>query len=116
MTEQTAQVSWTCSRCAVTASWMPDTERSGQPATWRREGDDLYCLGCRRALAGEAALDGVDEPSVDERARIRRAAVLDFEVRRVPGNSNGEIARACRSSVPAVVKARRRVGLAEPAA
>ena len=33
---------------------------------------------------------------------------------RDPDRPNGTIARACRSSVPAVIKARKRLGIAEP--
>jgi hypothetical protein len=37
--------------------------------------------------------------------------VIEFELRRDPDRANGAIASACRSSVPAVVNVRRRLGL-----
>ncbi len=45
---------------------------------------------------------------------LRRAALIEFEVRRTPDHSNGMIAKACRSSVSAVAKARDRLGLPDP--
>jgi hypothetical protein len=37
--------------------------------------------------------------------------VVEFEVLRDPDRNNGQIARACRTSVPAVLKARKRLGI-----
>ena len=48
-----------------------------------------------------------------DRAKLRAGAIADFEVRRDPDRPNGEIARAIRSSVGAVIKARDRVGMPE---
>ena len=107
-----ATASWTCERCEVTASWAADADHPQLPRGWVADGEGTFCLGCRRTLAGEAALDETVETTRDERAKIRRAAVLEFEVRRDPDRGNGEIARACRSSVPAVINARRRLGIA----
>jgi hypothetical protein len=107
-----ATVSWTCERCEVTASWAAGAEHPRLPRGWIADGDGTFCLGCRRALAGEAALDDAADTTRDERAKARRAAMLEFEVRRDPDRGNGEIARACRSSVPAVINARRRLGIA----
>lgn len=103
--------SWTCERCEVTASWAADAERPQLPHGWIADGDGTFCLLCRRTIAGEAALDDAAEATRDERAKIRRAAMLEFEVRRDPERNNGEIARACRSSIPAVVKTRKRLGI-----
>ena len=59
--------------------------------------------------AGAAQLLGVGagllEGSLEDRAKLRRAALVEFEVRRRPNHGNGESARACRSSVAAVVVA-----------
>jgi hypothetical protein len=102
---------WTCARCDVTATRMAGHECPGAPANWIEDGDEAFCLGCRRALAGEAGLIGVPlNTSTARRAQIRKMALIDFEVERDPSRSNGEIARAIRTSVVAVHKARERVG------
>jgi hypothetical protein len=101
---------WTCARCKVTATWMPGHD-ADCPINWKQEGDGhLYCLTCRRALAGDAAVEEApnDLPSAG-RARLRATAVVEFELRRDPDRTNGEIARAIRTSVPAVAKARERI-------
>jgi hypothetical protein len=104
--------SWTCSRCRVTASWMPGSAGGGQPVDWRRDGVELYCLGCRRDLAAEAGIDAAPGiATAADRTRARTAAMIEFEIRRVPDHANSVIARACRTSVPAVAKARRRIGI-----
>ena len=106
-----APASWTCERCEVTASWTADAENPQLPRGWICDGDGTFCLVCRRALAGEAAVDDEAAMSRDERAKLRKRALLEFEVRRAPDRGNGEIAHACRSSIPAVVKARQRLGI-----
>jgi len=103
--------SWTCSRCEVTASWMPGAESPGRPPTWRYQDGELYCLGCRRVVAAEAVVDAAPETSKAERVRARAAALVEFEIRRTPDRPNSKIAQACRTSVPAVVKARKRIGV-----
>ncbi len=90
-------------------------ERTTLPENWQSSGDGQICLICRRALAAEAALEAAPEDtSQEKRAQLRRAALLEFEVSRTPDRSNGEIARTCRSSVPAVAKARERLRLPDP--
>jgi hypothetical protein len=37
--------------------------------------------------------------------------MLEFEIRRVPDHTDSVIARACRTSVATVAKARRRIGI-----
>lgn len=111
LSPEAARESWTCDRCAVTASWAPDSDGAGCPANWSQEGDEVYCLVCRRARAGEAGLEASGEQTSNaDRAKIRAAALVDFEVSRDPDRNNGQIARACRTSVPAVLKARQRLG------
>ena len=100
---------WTCARCKVTTRWMPGHD-CRRPATWIEDDGSLYCLMCQRALAAEAGAEGAVEGTTSERrAQLRAAALVDFEVRRDPDRTNGEIARAIRTSVPAVLKARRRL-------
>jgi hypothetical protein len=101
---------WKCARCAVTATRMPGHECPGAPANWTEQNGEAFCLSCRRALAGEARLVGVPlDTTTARRAQLRRMAVIDFELERDPSRSNGEIARAIRTSVVAVGKARQRV-------
>lgn len=47
----------------------------------------------------------------ERRAQLRAGALVEFEVKRDPDRSNGEIARAIRCSVPAVLRARERLGV-----
>lgn len=110
-----AQKTWTCERCAVNVSWLPGSDTPKLPTGWEDTKKGTYCLLCRRALAAEAALDDAPSDTTREnRAKLRSAALIEFEIKRDPLRGNGEIARACRSSVPAVVKARKRLGIAEP--
>jgi hypothetical protein len=107
-----APADWTCGRCEVTVSWMPDTERPGLPATWVREDGELYCLACRRVRAGEAALVGLDETvSTQRRVQIESGARIEFEMRRRPERRDARIAKACHTSIKAVQQARVRLGL-----
>ena len=101
---------YTCTRCEVKIHWMPGHEVTGPPAGWSTEDGDPYCLRCRRELAAEKAVDNApDGAGREERAKLRAAAVLDFEILRDPNRPNGEIAKVVRCSVPAVVKSRRRL-------
>jgi hypothetical protein len=85
------------------------------PDAWASSAEGRFCLGCRRERASEAALDSApgDSP-VAARAKLRRAALIEFEVSRTPDHSDGTIARACRTSVTAVAKARSRLRLPDP--
>ena len=90
-------------------------ERTTLPDNWKSFAGGQICLICRRARATETALEAAPDNTTQEaRAQLRRAAVLEFEVTRTPDRSNGEIARTCGSSVPAVAKARKRLRLPEP--
>jgi hypothetical protein len=105
-------VDWTCARCEVTVSWMADVERPELPATWIREGDEIYCLACRRDRAGEAALAGIDEGTTAERrGQIESRARIEFEMRRRPNQEDSRIAKSCRTSIKAVQQARVRLGM-----
>jgi hypothetical protein len=103
---------WTCARCEVKVSWTAEVERPALPATWVRDGDELYCLGCRREMAGEAALAGLDEGATAERRhQVESRGRIDFELKRRPERENNRIAKSCHTSVKAVQKARVRLGL-----
>jgi len=103
---------WTCARCEVTVSWMPDAERPELPATWIKEDDELFCLACRRERAGESALVGLDKTiSAERRKQIETRARVEFEMMRRPEREDGRIAKACHTSVKAVQQARVRLGL-----
>jgi hypothetical protein len=101
---------WTCDRCGVSASRI-DGERITMPDSWATSDDGLFCLTCRRERAAEAALDATPaDSSNDTRAKVRRAGLLEFEVRRAPERADNEIAKACHTSASAVARARDVVG------
>ena len=103
---------WICSRCEVRVTWMADVERPDLPGTWVREGDALYCLACRRDLAGEAALEALDETAtLKRRHQVESRARIDFEMKRRPETEDGRIAQVCHTSVKAVRQARVRLGM-----
>jgi hypothetical protein len=105
---------WTCEGCGVTVSRVGG-EKVSLPEAWVKEKNDAYCLLCRRERAAQAALDDApDDCGLEERAKLRRSALIEFEVRRRPGHGDGEIAKACRSSVAAVAAARRRLDIPKP--
>jgi hypothetical protein len=105
---------WTCQGCGVSVSKMGG-ERVALPNTWISSDEGTYCLICRRERAAQAALDAApEESSVEVRAKLRRAALIEFEVSRRPDHGDGAIAKACRSSVSAVAAARRRLNLPTP--
>lgn len=110
MTCDTAR-EWACARCGVRVR-RQDGEPAALPATWASGVDGEFCLGCRRSLAAEAAVDGAPE-GIDRsaRAKLRRAGLIEFEVRRSPERTDSSIAKACRSSASAVAAARRRLQL-----
>lgn len=105
---------WTCEGCGVSAGNM-DGKPVPMPSAWVNSTEGTYCLICRRERAAEAALDAVPSDSpIAERAKLRRAALIEFEVSRTPDHPDGIIARACRTSVSAVTRARRRLELPDP--
>jgi hypothetical protein len=107
---------WTCDRCAVSVARM-DGGATLLPDSWESTADGRYCLMCRRERAAEAALESAPVGSpVEARAKLRRAALIEFEVARTPENPDGTIARACHTSVAAVTSARRRLRLPDPTA
>ncbi len=107
--------SWTCARCEVTVSFTDAVERPRLPSTWASEDGVLYCLSCRREMAGEAGLDGLGEDAPNEkRLQLRSQARIEFEINRDPGRPDNQIANACRTSTLAVRKARARLGMEPP--
>jgi hypothetical protein len=109
-----AAASWTCDGCAVSISRI-DGKRTPLPTGWESSTEGQFCLLCSRARAAEAALETAPKNSTrDERAKLRRAALIEFEVRRVPELPDNAIARACRSSAAAVAATRKRIGEREP--
>jgi hypothetical protein len=112
MPDETATVDWTCARCDVTVSWMADVEHPELPATWIEEDGELFCLGCRRDMAGEAGVAAApDDATTDELSRIKSRARIAFELKRKPDREDNRIAKACNSSIDAVRKERARLGL-----
>jgi hypothetical protein len=94
---------WTCEGCGVSAGRI-DGEPVPLPEVWSNSAEGLFCLICRRERAAEAALEAAPHDSpVDARAKLR-----------TPDQADGQIARACRTSVSAVTRARRRLQLPDP--
>jgi hypothetical protein len=105
---------WTCDQCGVSVGRI-DGGHVELPDTWDKCADGLFCLICRRDRAAQAALEAAPEGSpLEVRAKLRRAALIEFEVSRRPDHGDGAIAKACRSSVSAVQAARRRLELPAP--
>jgi len=105
---------WVCDGCGVSLGAMGG-EKVALPESWVSDKHGTYCLLCRRDRAAQAALeDAPQDCGLEERAKLRRSALIEFEVRRRPGHGDGEIAKACRSSVAAVAAARRRLNIPKP--
>jgi len=97
----------------MTVQWMIGHDAPAQPAHWAVEDGELHCLACRRDRAAEAGTEHLPEDTpLNERVKLKAQARLDFEVNRDPDRGDGEIAKACRSTVAGVKKARERVGTA----
>jgi hypothetical protein len=97
---------WSCARCAVSVGQM-DGEPSVLPPSWSQVDGENFCLTCSRTRAGEAAMEHApDESSREERVRLRRTALIEFEIDRVPEASNRTVALACRTSGAAVATVR----------
>ena len=88
-----------------------DGTRVALPDAWTRSQEGTFCLLCRRERAAQAALETASDDSLQTRAQLRRAALIEFEVSRRPSHTDGAIAKTCRSSVSAVAAARRRLKL-----
>ena len=111
MSRSSCASKWTCAECGVSTSRI-DGRQAPLPDSWTSSAEGDFCLACRRQRAAEAALDAAPSGSGrDVRAKLRRAGLIEFEVRRTPGLTDGTIAKACRSSAVAVAAARRRLQL-----
>jgi hypothetical protein len=98
---------WTCDRCGVSASRM-DGAQTPAPESWASSADGLFCLTCRRERAAERALEAAPAGCAsDVKTKVRRAGLIEFEVRRAPDRADNAIARSCHTSVSAVAAARR---------
>jgi hypothetical protein len=84
-----------------------DGKRVALPATWTRSDERIFCLSCSRALAEDAAMESAPaDCSRENLIRIRRTALIEFEISRSPDASNRTIAQACRTSTMAVAVVR----------
>jgi hypothetical protein len=109
---QSGAVRWSCARCEVSAGRI-DGELTRLPETWVREDGLIYCLSCSRARAGDAAIEAAPESvSREDLARLRRNALIEFEIGRAPQAPNRTVALACRTSSAAVAAIRDRLGQA----
>ena len=99
-------VRWSCARCGVSVGQM-DGEPTELPASWSQADGQVLCLTCSRAQAGEAAMDSAPAAvSREDRVRLRRTALIEFEIERAPEAANRTIALACRTSSAAVAAVR----------
>ncbi len=103
-------VRWSCARCEVSVGRI-DGEATLLPGTWSQADGQALCLTCSRAQAGEAAMDSAPAAcSREDRVRLRRTALIEFEIGRMPEAPNQTIARACRTSSGAVAAVRGELG------
>lgn len=99
-------VKWSCVRCEVSVSRI-DGEPAMLPTCWSSSDGQVLCLSCSRARAGEAAVDSAPAAaSRQDRMRMRRTALIEFEIDRAPEAANRTIALACRTSAAAVASVR----------
>lgn len=97
---------WSCARCKVSAGRI-DGRPSALPESWTRSEESVFCLGCSRALAGETAVESApSDCSSDDLIRLRRGAVIAFEIDRRPEATDRVIAQTCRTSGSAVGRVR----------
>jgi hypothetical protein len=92
----------------MTSTWTNGRDE-GAPPHWVKDRGLFYCLACRRENAIDAALSEAGDIGIEARAKVRSAAVVEFEILRDPDRTEGEIARAARTSIGAVRSARKRL-------
>ncbi|HXQ89174.1 MAG TPA: hypothetical protein VN733_05995 [Solirubrobacterales bacterium] len=89
---------WSCARCKVSVGRI-DGEPSTLPPSWSEADGEAFCLTCSRTRAGEAAMDLAPAALPrEDRVRLRRTALIEFEIGRAPEASNRVVALACRTS------------------
>lgn len=93
----------------MTSTWTNGLEDLDRPPHWERENGLHYCLACRRERAIDAAIEDAGDIGIEARAKLRSSAVVRFEIERDPERTEGEIAKAARTSIGAVRKARQAV-------
>jgi hypothetical protein len=93
----------------MTSRWTNGLEQGTLPPNWVRESGRHYCLACQRERAVDKALEKAGQVGIEGRAKLRSAAVVEFEIKRDPERTEGEIANAASTSVLAVRKARQRL-------
>jgi len=97
---------WSCARCAVSVGRL-DGGESNLPETWSSDEGESYCLSCSRTRAAEMAGDAApDSISAEDRMRLKRRAIIAFEIDRLPAAPNRTIASACRTSSKTVAVVR----------
>lgn len=107
MTVCAPAVRWSCARCDVSVGRI-DGDPTDLPETWTQIGEETYCLICSRTMVGEAAMESAPSASSrEELMRVRRDAVIEFEIDRTPLAPNRVIAHACRTSLMTVATVRR---------
>lgn len=105
-------VRWCCARCEVSVGRI-DGEAALLPTSWSRSDGQILCLVCSRAQAGETAMESAPAASSrEELVRLRRTALIEFEIERAPEAPNRTIALACRTSNAAVAAVRNELELA----
>jgi hypothetical protein len=93
-----------------------DGSSADLPSSWTSSEGLSYCLSCSRARAGEAAMELAPETiSREDRVKLRRDAVIEFEIGRLPEAPDRAIATACRTSSTAVASVRDMLRTADPA-
>ena len=108
-------VRWSCARCQVSAGQI-DERPSPVPPTWTRSEGLAYCLSCSRARAADEAMELLPDSITGEvRAKLRRKALIRFEITRSPESPTRVIASACRTSTMAVAAVRDELDLPLPA-
>ena len=106
-----SEVRWSCARCEVSAGQIDDRP-SPLPPTWTTSEGLAYCLSCSRARAADEAMELLPETITGEaRAKLRRKALIRFEISRSPDSPNRVIASACRTSTMAVAAVRDEVDI-----
>jgi hypothetical protein len=99
-------VRWSCARCKVSVGQI-DGGTSSLPTTWSHVDGEALCLTCSRAQAGETAMESAPATcSREDRVKLRRTALIEFEIERAPEAPNRTIALACRTSSAAVAAVR----------
>ena len=79
----------------MTSRWVHGlVDDAAAPPNWLTDDEgNHFCLACRRERAVEIALAEAGDLGTEARAKLRSAAVVEFEIERDPERPEGEIAR-----------------------